>query len=428
MRNPYTFTAGWDAPGGEASLRISNAVDGDRQHRRISSGKVYDTSQFTYNGLMQLVVLQDDEYESETVDPPAAYDETNDKAGFRGGPRGGGGLQSYTFTDFTLRPGYGQSRLYTVTNIPRARDHEGPENWGTHATQIKPGEPNFGNFAVVDTDAALNPPKTSAPLSLGAAPEVTIVGAFFGGMLDGASVWADTLTFGWIGHERSQAAQQRAIDNGDIISQIGFGGGKVSARALQTAGVLIAGSAAAGTALVQEIGVATMSIPYAAEAITVGGTVMAGGFGAKSLYDSYSDIQEGDYANAIANVFDAGLAGHFATKGTKTLLSQKGRSTTSTMSAKAEEKVSVYHKGDLSKGLNPRKPLSTGTERQAVNAIRESGKIYEFQIPKSVLQKWLGDESARKFRDLDAITGVINEEIRIYQKRFEELMKYLVQK
>ncbi len=34
MRNPYTFTAGWDAPGSEASLRISNAVDGDRTEER----------------------------------------------------------------------------------------------------------------------------------------------------------------------------------------------------------------------------------------------------------------------------------------------------------------------------------------------------------------------------------------------------------
>ncbi len=151
---------------------------------------------------------------------------------------------------------------------------------------------------------------------------------------------------------------------------------------------------------------------------------MAGGFGAKSLYDSYSDIQEGDYANAIANVFDAGLAGHFATKGTKTLLSQKGRSTTSTMSAKAEEN----HKGDLSKGLNPRKPLSTGRSRQAVETLKRQGEVYEFQIPRRVLQDWIHDKTARELRDLDAVTGVINEEIRISQDRFGELMKYLVQK
>ncbi len=69
-----------------------------------------------------------------------------------------------------MRPGYGQSRLYTVTNIPRQRDHEGPENWGTHATQIKPGEPASDRYAPVDTETIINPPKPVSVQKPGSLP------------------------------------------------------------------------------------------------------------------------------------------------------------------------------------------------------------------------------------------------------------------
>ncbi len=52
-----------------------------------------------------------------SLDPPAAYDETIDKAGFRYGNSGTGGLQGYTFTRAVCIP----LRIYRASATMKAR-------------------------------------------------------------------------------------------------------------------------------------------------------------------------------------------------------------------------------------------------------------------------------------------------------------------
>ncbi len=148
----YAFTAGW---GADSSLQVSNTVDGDRTEERYDYlwRHGYYSSDSTGPGLTK---LYDHTTETTETPPDQPYAEARDTIGFAKGVSTGG-QQLYVIKDFRATGINGQSKLHfnTVTNMPRQRDHEGPEDWGTRATQIKPGEPNFGNFAIVDTDGLL---------------------------------------------------------------------------------------------------------------------------------------------------------------------------------------------------------------------------------------------------------------------------------
>lgn len=97
------------------------------------------------------------------------------------------------------------------------------------------------------------------------------------------------------------------------------------------------------------------------------------------------------------------------------------------VSAWAEEIVSVFHKGQLNGGVvSSGRSLSTGLERAAVEGLKRTGKTWEFRIPRSVLERWKFEGLAKPLRDLDKITGVINEELRFSAKLSQELNKYLI--
>ncbi len=89
---------------------------------------------------------------------------------------------------------------------------------------------------------------------------------------------------------------------------------------------------------------------------------------------------------------------------------------------------SVFHKGLLNGGtLSNVRSLSTGINRTSVEALNRVGRVFEFRIPKHVLDRWIETDQARTIRDLDFATGVVNEEIRFGAHLAEELMRYLVQ-
>ncbi len=82
----------------------------------------------------------------------------------------------------------------------------------------------------------------------------------------------------------------------------------------------------------------------------------------------------------------------------------------------------LYHKGQLN---NPNKPyLSTGKDRAAVNALERRGVVHEFEVPKARLNQMELEGTMRPLKDLDGVTGVLNEEVRFSQRVVAEVLKY----
>jgi RHS repeat-associated protein len=107
-------------------------------------------------------------------------------------------------------------------------------------------------------------------------------------------------------------------------------------------------------------------------------------------------------------------------------LSKMGTAVKTTAKA-TEEFISVYHKGVLKNGMvSSSRSLSVGTEKAAVEALQRPGQVWEFKIPASTLEKWRLDGYAEKMRDLDAVTGVVNDELRFSPILAPELNKYIV--
>ena len=122
------------------------------------------------------------------------------------------------------------------------------------------------------------------------------------GATDGAAVWVNSLTFGFACSERADAAQRRAIENGDVITQIGFGAAKVSATATQTLATMGAGGYIAGTRAGVAATNALSKLPCAVKTTGQVGGIAIGGAG--TIYSgnaAYQSAQEGDYANMISH-------------------------------------------------------------------------------------------------------------------------------
>ncbi|MCF3109424.1 DUF6443 domain-containing protein [Niabella sp. CC-SYL272] len=92
-----------------------------------------------------------------------------------------------------------------------------------------------------------------------------------------------------------------------------------------------------------------------------------------------------------------------------------------------DEIVQVFHKGELSGGVvSSTRSLSTGLDKAAVEALNRSGKVWEFNIPKTQFLKWKYAQKLELFRDLDEATKVINEEVRFSPELAPFLNKYLI--
>jgi len=119
------------------------------------------------------------------------------------------------------------------------------------------------------------------------------------GALDGATVIADHATLNLIGslHERSLKVQARAARNGDVLSQVGFGLGKVGVEAAYAAAGLKAGSLIGrGAARVAPrlVGTLNKAKPVLQGIGIVSGTANTVGSG----YVSYEAFEAGDYNTA----------------------------------------------------------------------------------------------------------------------------------
>jgi hypothetical protein len=81
-----------------------------------------------------------------------------------------------------------------------------------------------------------------------------------------------------------------------------------------------------------------------------------------------------------------------------------------------------YHKGNLDR---PNKPyLSTGTNRQTVEALARDGDVHTFLVPTTQVIAWERELLVTRLRDLDLATGVINEEVRFSGRAKVEILKF----
>ncbi len=116
---------------------------------------------------------------------------------------------------------------------------------------------------------------TGKVVSMDSASGTEILGAAAKGADDGAAVVVDTFTFGNVCHEQSQRAQEEAIARGDVVSQIGFGAGKVGARFAQAAVVVAAAPVVAGALAPVATAVLPAALTSASVACTAATTASA---------------------------------------------------------------------------------------------------------------------------------------------------------
>ncbi len=149
-----------------------------------------------------------------------------------------------------------------------------------------------------------------------------ILGAAAKGADDGAAVVVDTFTFGYVRHEQSERAQAEAIARGDVVSQIGFGFGKVGARFGQAAVVTAAAPLLAG--LLPE---AVASSSLLCTATTTASAVSVPFLAGTSYYkakESYYHIANGNYIEGIDVGGQSLMDGIFAVSSLKSALENAG--------------------------------------------------------------------------------------------------------
>ena len=95
-------------------------------------------------------------------------------------------------------------------------------------------------------------------------------------------------------------------------------------------------------------------------------------------------------------------------------------------SASSSRVITVYHKGQLSNGkVRAGKSFSTGLDRASVEALERGGTVHQFDIPYDEYLKWQYNGQVQTLKDLDAATGVYNNEVRFSGSVSGELNKYL---
>jgi hypothetical protein len=98
----------------------------------------------------------------------------------------------------------------------------GPTNVKVDIPLIDKGVPGYGNFAIPDMDAALNPPQPPQPTSIPGVSENTFWGAFWDSYLGGNSTTANRIA--GIAQAAGGAAQT-IIGGGAVITGLGLAPG-----------------------------------------------------------------------------------------------------------------------------------------------------------------------------------------------------------
>lgn len=127
------------------------------------------------------------------------------------------------------------------------------------------------------------------------------------GLRNAAAVELDTFTAGMLAHEQSVRAQNAANESRNLVDQIGYGIGKVGARAAQAALALFSGGAVAPFLSGTPVGAFLGSTPVAAL-----GTATAAGGAAYSGVQSGRAFARGDVINGIDNAGTAVIGGLIA--------------------------------------------------------------------------------------------------------------------
>jgi len=151
---------------------------------------------------------------------------------------------------------------------------------------------------------------TGQVFSMDAASGSALLGAAATGAGNGAAVVLDTASGGLVAHKASQQAQAEAIARGDVVSQIGYGFGKVGARAGQAAALLATAGAAAG--LVPTAVASSGIVSAVATTATFAAPPLLAGVAISKGLESYDSFQNGNVIDGIASAGDAALAGLFA--------------------------------------------------------------------------------------------------------------------
>ena len=85
----------------------------------------------------------------------------------------------------------------------------------------------------------------------------------------------------------------------------------------------------------------------------------------------------------------------------------------------------VYHQGDLSGGVSGFRPFSTSPNPDLTH-YRPDGKLYRFDIPSDVYDRWLLDGSIKPITDHHLPSGITRPEIRIMPPASRQMNEFLV--
>lgn len=100
--------------------------------------------------------------------------------------------------------------------------------------------------------------------------------------------------------------------------------------------------------------------------------------------------------------------------------------TAKSIPAAGDDVVGLFHQGSLRGGqVSGSRYLSTSPSSDLLH-YRPQGQLYEFQVPRSTLNQWLGEGSALRLNDLHIPSGVVTPEIRILPPASGQMNQFLV--
>jgi hypothetical protein len=90
-----------------------------------------------------------------------------------------------------------------------------------------------------------------------------------------------------------------------------------------------------------------------------------------------------------------------------------------------EDVVNLFHQGDLSNGVSSTRALSTSTVSD-LTQYNPGGQLYQFQVPRAVLNNWLEQGVARELNDMHYPSGIVTPEIRISPPASGLMNQYMI--
>jgi RHS repeat-associated protein len=133
------------------------------------------------------------------------------------------------------------------------------------------------------------------------------------------------------------------------------------------------------------------------------------------LYDSNSPIAQGAATLANNLVIDTFLFGGAE--------SFSAGAPESGIEAESEDVVNLFHQGNLSNGVSESRALSTSTGSHLTH-YNPSGKLYQFQVPRSLFNSW--EDQGFILQRSDLYNGIITPEVRILPPASGQLNQFMM--